>query len=104
MRKFVGSEKLMLLGALLSGVATPTVAVGQPVPMEVVMKANAAAAKADGVGVWISTIALKCDKCDATVKSEIASAKQEVTDLKKALDELRDITTSKFVAIEKACK
>ena len=104
MRKFVGSEKLMLLGVLLFGVTTSTVAVGQPVPMDVVMKANAASSKADGVGVMISTILLRCDKCDAAVKKDIASAQQEVAGLKKALDELREITTSKFVAMGKACR
>jgi hypothetical protein len=104
MRKFVGSENLMLLGVLLFGVTTSSVAVGQPVPMDVVMKANAAGAKANSVEVMISVIELKCDKCDATVKKEIATAKQEVAGLKKALDELRDITTNKFVAIGKACK
>ena len=40
MPKFVSSEKLMLLGVLLLGVTTSTVAVGQPIPPEVSLKSN----------------------------------------------------------------
>jgi hypothetical protein len=104
MPKFVSSDKLMLLGVLLLGVTTSTVAVGQPVPPEVSIKAMAASGKAESVEHSIDAISLRCDKCDAAVKNEIASAKKEAVGLKKALDDLREITNSKFVAMGKACK
>ena len=104
MPKFVSTKKLMLLGVLLFGVTSSTVAVSQPVPPEVSLKAMAASGKAESVEHSIEAISLRCDKCDAAVKNEIASAKKEAAGLKKALDELREITASKFVAIGKACK
>ena len=104
MPKFVSSEKLMLLGVLLLGVTTSTVAVGQPIPPEVSLKAMAASGKAESVEHSIDAILLRCDKCDAAVKNEIAAAKKEAVGLQKALDDLREITNSKFVAIGKACK
>jgi hypothetical protein len=104
MPKFVSSEKLMLLGVLLLGVTTSTVAVGQPIPPEVSFKSNAASAKAESVEHSIDAILLRCDKCDAAVKNEIAAAKREAVGLQKAIDDLREITNSKFVAIGKACK
>ncbi len=76
MPKFVSSEKLMLLGVPLLGVTTSTVAVGQPVLPEVSLKAIAASAKAESVERWLEAILLKCDKCDAAVKNEIAAAKK----------------------------
>jgi hypothetical protein len=104
MPKFVSTKKLMLLGVLLFGVTSSTVAVSQPVPPEVSLKAMAASGKADSVDRFLDAILLKCDKCDPAVKNEIAAAKREAAGLKKALDELRETTASKFVAIGKACK
>jgi hypothetical protein len=104
MPKFVSTKKLMLLGVLLFGVTSSTVAVSQPVPPEVSFKSMAASGKAESVEHSIEAISLRCDKCDAAVKNEIAAAKKEAAGLKKALDELRETTASKFVAIGKACK
>jgi hypothetical protein len=103
MPKFVSTKNLMLLGVLLFGVTLSTVAVSQPIPPEVSLKATAAYGKAESVDHSIDAISLRCDKCDALVKKEIAAAKKEVAGLKKALDDLSEITNSKFVAIGKAC-
>ena len=76
MPKFVSSEKLMLLGVLLLGVTTSTVAVGQPIPPEVSLKAMAASGKAESVEHSIDAILLRCDKCDAAVKNEICGGEE----------------------------
>ena len=104
MPKFVSSEKLMLLGVLLLGVTTSTIAVGQPIPPEVALKSMAASGKAESVEHSIDAILLRCDKCDAAVKNEIAAAKKEAVGLQKVIDDLREITNSKFVVIAKGCK
>ena len=104
MVRFVGTEKLMLLGVLLFGATSLTVSVAQPVPMEVALQQSAVSAKADSVEQSIAAILLRCDKCDASVKKEIIDAKKEAAGLKQSLRELREITDGKFVATTKACK
>jgi hypothetical protein len=76
----------------------------QGVPTEVSFKANEVYGKAESVDHSIDAISLRCDKCDALVKKEITGAKQEAAGLKRLLDQLRDITNAKFVAVAKACK
>jgi biopolymer transport protein ExbD len=100
--QMVPTISVILLGLLLF--ASTTAAVAQGAPMEVSLKHSEVSAKAESVDHSIDAISLRCDKCDGLVKKEINGAKQEAAGLKRLLDQLRDITNAKFVAVAKACK
>ncbi len=96
MPKFISTEKLILLGFLLFGITSPTVAVSQS-SSEVSSKTFSALEKATYVGESINNISSKCDKCDGSVKNAIDGAKRDVSSLKQTLNDLKDV-------IGKACK
>jgi hypothetical protein len=98
----VPTKSVILFGLLLFG--STTAAVAQGAPMEVSLKHSEVSAKAESVDHSIDAISLRCDKCDALVKKEINGAKQEAAGLKRLLEQLREITNAKFVAVAKACK